>query len=255
MGTKTQDYYQILTVDPTASADEIRRAYRKLAKQLHPDAGGKPADFLKVDHAYQTLSKSRASYDATRRNTNTRARTSPPKPTPTPKTAPSNSSRTTKNPHQTPHGRHTATNTTPWRHLTWRSLLWLVVLLPWLATSLYIYLWLKPIDFNQISGFFWHGQAFAQNLQSWGGRPLVAIAAATVLAITMTAATYKFRKNPKTQRILRTLNYLTTSLILSPLLLVIGILALSLAIWALIALLVAASVAYTALIAFGSNDS
>jgi DnaJ-class molecular chaperone len=64
------DPYKILGVARTASADEIRRAYRKLAKALHPDArpGDKAAEerFKRVSQAFNTLSdpKKKAEYDA-----------------------------------------------------------------------------------------------------------------------------------------------------------------------------------------------
>jgi DnaJ-class molecular chaperone len=64
-----QTPYQILGVAPTATADEIRSAYRKLAKQLHPDLNpGKPeaeARFKTVSAAYDLLSDpdKRARYD------------------------------------------------------------------------------------------------------------------------------------------------------------------------------------------------
>jgi len=54
-----QDPYQELGVSRTASADEIRRAFRKLAKQLHPDQnpGDKPAEerFKRVSAAFDVL--------------------------------------------------------------------------------------------------------------------------------------------------------------------------------------------------------
>jgi len=59
------DYYQILGVERTASADEIKRAYRKLASQHHPDKGGDTATFQNIQVAYDTLSnpEKRAQYD------------------------------------------------------------------------------------------------------------------------------------------------------------------------------------------------
>ncbi len=64
-----QTPYQVLGVKPDASADEIRKAYRKLAKELHPDLNpGKPeaeARFKSVSAAYDLLSDAdkRARYD------------------------------------------------------------------------------------------------------------------------------------------------------------------------------------------------
>lgn len=50
-----QSYYDILGVSNTASADEIKRAYRKLAIEKHPDCGGNVAEFQKISEAYETL--------------------------------------------------------------------------------------------------------------------------------------------------------------------------------------------------------
>ncbi|MBN2388780.1 MAG: J domain-containing protein [Anaerolineales bacterium] len=64
-----KDYYKILGVDRKASSDEIKRAYRKLAMQYHPDRnpGDKTAEerFKEINEAYQVLSDSgkRARYD------------------------------------------------------------------------------------------------------------------------------------------------------------------------------------------------
>jgi hypothetical protein len=65
------DHYQRLGVGPTASADEIRAAYRTLARQLHPDTQGGTAspEMAAVNEAWRVLSDPgrRALYDAQRR--------------------------------------------------------------------------------------------------------------------------------------------------------------------------------------------
>jgi len=61
-----KDYYKILGVNKTASQDEIKRAFRKLAHQHHPDkAGGNEQKFKEINEAYQVLSNSqkRQQYD------------------------------------------------------------------------------------------------------------------------------------------------------------------------------------------------
>lgn len=60
-----KDYYKTLGVERSASADEIKRAYRKLASQHHPDRGGDTAKFQEIEEAYRTLGdvEKRAAYD------------------------------------------------------------------------------------------------------------------------------------------------------------------------------------------------
>lgn len=62
------DYYSTLGVEKNASADEIKRAYRKLAREYHPDVNPDPATqekFKEITAAYETLSdpQKRQSYD------------------------------------------------------------------------------------------------------------------------------------------------------------------------------------------------
>lgn len=60
-----QNPYQTLGVNRDATPDEIKRAYRKLASQHHPDKGGDKEQFQKIQSAYDTLTDSgrRAAYD------------------------------------------------------------------------------------------------------------------------------------------------------------------------------------------------
>jgi hypothetical protein len=57
--------YEVLNVEPNASADEIRAAFRRLGAKVHPDRGGSNALFRRVKDAYDILSdpRRRAEYD------------------------------------------------------------------------------------------------------------------------------------------------------------------------------------------------
>lgn len=59
------DHYAALGVAKTASQDEIKKAFRKLASQHHPDKGGDTAKFQEIQAAYDTLGDAdkRAAYD------------------------------------------------------------------------------------------------------------------------------------------------------------------------------------------------
>ena len=59
------DYYKTLGVSKNATADEIKKAYRKAARENHPDAGGDEEKFKDINEAYEVLSdeKKRKIYD------------------------------------------------------------------------------------------------------------------------------------------------------------------------------------------------
>src|SRR3954447_23354603 len=69
MAVGTRDYYEVLGVSRTASEDEIKAAYRKLARKYHPDLnpGDKAAEerFKELQEAYDVLSdpENRMKYD------------------------------------------------------------------------------------------------------------------------------------------------------------------------------------------------
>ncbi|MHB1173021.1 MAG: J domain-containing protein [Lacisediminihabitans sp.] len=57
--------YEVLGVSASASADELRRAYRRMLRETHPDTGGNPARFHAVQRAWERVGRpaDRAAYD------------------------------------------------------------------------------------------------------------------------------------------------------------------------------------------------
>ncbi|MHB8600878.1 MAG: molecular chaperone DnaJ [Ktedonobacteraceae bacterium] len=68
MAASKRDYYEVLGVARGANDDEVKKAFRRLAKQYHPDANkeqGAEARFIEINEAYEVLSdpQKRAAYD------------------------------------------------------------------------------------------------------------------------------------------------------------------------------------------------
>src|SRR6185369_9683681 len=59
------DYYEVLGVTKSASQEEIKKAFHKLAHKYHPDKGGDEKKFKEINEAYQVLSdtQKRQQYD------------------------------------------------------------------------------------------------------------------------------------------------------------------------------------------------
>jgi DnaJ-class molecular chaperone len=66
------NHYETLNVSESSDADDIKRAYRKMAMDAHPDRGGDPERFKNINAAYETLSdpQRRQEYDYQRQHGN-----------------------------------------------------------------------------------------------------------------------------------------------------------------------------------------
>ena len=63
--------YQLLGLPDFASIDDVKKAYRKLALQHHPDKGGDIVKMQQINLAYEVLSKEKDKYDEWLRNVRT----------------------------------------------------------------------------------------------------------------------------------------------------------------------------------------
>lgn len=64
---KKKTLYDTLNLNPNCNKEDVRRAYKKKVKEVHPDKGGDPEEFKEVNRAYVILydSESRYKYDST----------------------------------------------------------------------------------------------------------------------------------------------------------------------------------------------
>ena len=73
MTNMTKDYYKILGVSQNCTEQELKSAYRKLARKFHPDVAGNSSEvvskFKEINEAYEVLSDKvkRAEYDTINR--------------------------------------------------------------------------------------------------------------------------------------------------------------------------------------------
>jgi len=60
-----KDYYKTLGIEKSATAEDVKNAFRRLAMEHHPDKGGNPEKFKEANEAYQVLSdeQKRSQYD------------------------------------------------------------------------------------------------------------------------------------------------------------------------------------------------
>ena len=67
MSKKKKTLYEELEISPLSNKDQIKKAYKKRVKKIHPDKGGDPEEFKRVVTAYLILSdnESRYKYDST----------------------------------------------------------------------------------------------------------------------------------------------------------------------------------------------
>lgn len=69
MPEEKPDYYKTLGVEKGASPEDIDRAYRRMAMKTHPDKGGNPEDFKRVQSAWEELKKPKPEKDTNPRDT------------------------------------------------------------------------------------------------------------------------------------------------------------------------------------------
>ena len=58
-----KNYYDMLGVSEDASSDQIKKAFKEIAKKEHPDRGGDEARFKEANEAYDTLKNSQKRHD------------------------------------------------------------------------------------------------------------------------------------------------------------------------------------------------